>query len=75
MHSLKIVCAPSAILLTLLSGCASPPIQCPKPPDVPQEMRTPAPPSLYFQMELERILSGLPKRPTPQPTNSEPGKQ
>ena len=39
MHSLKIVCAPSAILLTFLSGCASPPMKCPSPPDVPQEMR------------------------------------
>ena len=71
MHSPKTVLPLSAVLLALLTGCASPPTQCPQPPAVPQEMMTPAPPSLYFQTRLEEILSSLQKKPTQQPTDSE----
>lgn len=76
MHSLKIACAATALLLMLLAGCASPRLPLPAQRlDAPAEMMTPAPPSGYFVTKTETILSRSPKRPTQSPTASGPAKQ
>lgn len=73
MTSLPTACALSALLLMLLSGCASspPPLPIQRPP-APAELMTPAPPPGCFVMQIERILSRSPGTPTPSATGCEP---
>lgn len=75
MASLPTACAANALLLILLSACASSPTPGPpQRPDAPAEMMTPAPPPGYFTTKLESILSRSFAKPKPLPIASEPAK-